>query len=243
MPEDKPEKPESEDKPKARPGSAAPSRGKDAPVAKKDAAGTKKDAPPGTKSAGDKQKSGGPGSLDVKTVRLIIGGLVAAALVVVLAIVIFGGSDDESDAPAITTGQPIGVDEDQLESLAGSFANPVYWVGDDEDASQYEVTKTAEGQVYIRYLTGGASVGDPSPNFLTVGTYPLKNASAALEEAAQSGGGSVSDGDGFRTLTGGPNNNAYIVFDDQPDLQIEVFSPDPGKASELVESGAVEPID
>ena len=82
MPEDKPEKPESEDKPKARPGSAAPSRGKDAPVAKKDAAGTKKDAPPGTKSAGDKQKSGGPGSLDVKTVRLIIGGLVAAALVV-----------------------------------------------------------------------------------------------------------------------------------------------------------------
>ncbi len=240
---DKPEPEESPPEPKRaehrtpaakKPAPKAPAPKKDKP--QKDAADRG-----GTESRGP-NASRGP---DVKTVRLIVGGLIAIVAVVIVGIVLLGGDDDSgsSDAPSVITGQPVGLSEDQLEDVAETFPHPIYWVGDSEDASQFELTKTEDNRVFIRYLTGDAQVGDPSPGFLTVGTYELPDAAAALKEAASTGSQELGDGDGFQTLTGGDKGNAYVVFDDQPDLQIEVYSPEPGKADDLVSSGAVEPVD
>lgn len=198
-----------------------------------------------------------PRGLSVNTVRLLVAGVIAAVVVVVLLVSVLGGSagagicgDPAGDVPAaaegappLTAGEPIGLDEGELTSEAGSFGNPVYWVGPSDDASEYELTLTEEGLVYIRYLTGDAEVGNTDPDFITVGTYPLQDANAALEEAAAAGEQELSDEDGCRTLTGGDANNAYIVFEDQPNLQVEVYSPNPGEASDLIESGDVVPVD
>jgi hypothetical protein len=77
-----------------------------------------------------------------------------------------------------------------LRSLGRELGHPVFWAGGDTDAT-YELTRTSDGRVFVRYLTGGAAVGDSSPDFLTVGTYPQKDALAKLRSAATAQGAST----------------------------------------------------
>ena len=37
----------------------------------------------------------------------------------------------------------------------------------------YELTRSADGSFYVRYLPAGAKPGDPRPEFLTVATYSV----------------------------------------------------------------------
>ena len=48
----------------------------------------------------------------------------------------------------------------------------------------YELRRLPNGQVYIRYLPEHVEVGDPRPDFETIGTYPAPNALAALEQSS-----------------------------------------------------------
>ena len=43
----------------------------------------------------------------------------------------------------------------ELEDAAGSKDQPVFWAGP-QTGSRYEFTETADGSVYVRYLTGNA---------------------------------------------------------------------------------------
>ncbi len=70
-----------------------------------------------------------------------------------------------------------------LAALPASVGHPVFWAGPRQGAI-YELTTTPDGRVYVRYLSGGARVGSPLPNFLTVGTYVVPNAEAAVRAAA-----------------------------------------------------------
>lgn len=178
--------------------------------------------------------------LDPITVRRAIAGLIVAIILVSLGIVIFGGDDsDESSA-----GEAVALSESELLEKSSTLGHPTYWVGPRPGTTSYELTTTPDGRNYIRYLTGEAEAGDPLPSFLTVGTYSVPNAKQALQKAIKSGEGDekVSHHDGYEVLAGGSGANAYVVFDDQPDLQIEVFSPTPGEAAELANSGALTPL-
>lgn len=186
----------------------------------------------------------GPRSLDVKTVRLIVAGLVGVAIMVFLIVSLVNGGDDSGSGTKIpANGDPVGFTESDLVGQASNFEHTAYWVGPKDSVSQYELRSYPDGRIYVRYLTGDAKLGDKRAAYLTVGTYAQPDASAALDVAARTGSKKTTVGDGFKTLTGGDGNNAYIVFDDEPDLQVEVYSPVPGEASDLVSSGAVTPVD
>jgi hypothetical protein len=176
--------------------------------------------------------------LDVKTVRLGLLVLVVLAALVFAAVQLLGDDDE----PA-SDGAPVVLSEEELIEAAADFAHPAYWIGPLPDVSGYELTELEDGRIYIRYLTGDASAGDSRPDFLTVGTYAQPDAKAALEQADEAGDTKgTSDRDGFTVLKGSSGFNAYVVFDDQPDLQIEVYGPGEGDAMELVESGALKPV-
>jgi hypothetical protein len=179
--------------------------------------------------------------LDPITVRRAIAGLIVAIVLVVLAIVIFGGDDDSGEG---SSGEAVALSESELREESGTLGHPTYWVGPRPGTTSYELTTTPDGRNYVRYLTGDAEAGDPLPSFLTVGTYSVPNAKQALQKAIQSGEGSekVSHHNGYEVLAGGSGSNAYVVFDNQPDLQIEIFSPKQGEAAALANSGSLTPL-
>ena len=174
-------------------------------------------------------------NLDVKQVRIGLAALLVLAVAVFLAVKLIGG--DDSDEP--DTGEAVGLTEGELIDRAPSLPHVAYWVGSQPSTEQYEVTTTPDSRIYVRYLTDEAQPGDPDADFLTVGTYVVQDAAAALQRGAQ--GGTISRETGYSVLEGS-GNNAYVVFDNQPDLQIEIYSPDPGRAIDLAKSGALEPI-
>jgi hypothetical protein len=184
--------------------------------------------------------------LDVKKVRLGMAVLLVVVAVVVGAIAIFGGgSSDDSPAPAGSAEtNAVALSESELLARVSSLAQPAFWVGPRAGTSSYELSTTPDGRVYIRYLTGGAEAGDPRPNFLTVGTYPVDEAQTALRDASRAAKGkqSLSKQNGYEVLSASEANDAYVVFDNQPNVQIEVFSPQAGEAAELAKSGALKPV-
>jgi hypothetical protein len=130
----------------------------------------------------------------------------------------------------------------ELKRLSASLGYPIYWAGPKERAV-YELTVTADGRVYIRYLVGGAKVGSPSSDFLTIGTYRVPDPVADLGRAARSPGSVV-----LRLLHGaiGYYNRAKptsVYFADPGSQEeVETYDPSASVARALVESRAVKPV-
>jgi hypothetical protein len=183
----------------------------------------------------------GSKKLSVKRVRLgAVGLLVVVGLVIGIAALAggdSGGGSDGGESEAVSLSAP------ELLAKAGSLSGPAYWIGPRAGTSSYELTDTPDGRIYIRYLTGGAEAGDPRPGFLTIGSYPVAEAAKALEGVAKGGEGqTLSHRSGYEVLSSSGATNAYVVFDEQPDVQVEVFSPQTGEAAELATSGALKPL-
>jgi hypothetical protein len=176
-------------------------------------------------------------TLSVPHMRL--GALLAIGLAVFLVgWLVLGGRDDGS-APANGASS---ASESELRSFAASASTAVYWAGPREDQT-YELTRTADGRVYVRYLPEGVEVGDPRPQFLTVGTYPRPNAWAELRRAAREPG-AVSrrlPNDGMMVFSRSRPTSVYVGFAGGR-YQIEVYAPSPGSARKLVESGQIVPV-
>jgi len=149
-----------------------------------------------------------------------------------------GGHENASTAAQPTVS---GVSESQLRDFADSAPNPVYWAGP-RSGQTYELYRTSDGRVYVRYLPAGVKVGDPRPQFLTVGTYPLPNALAAVKRIGRAPGATM------RQLPGGglavfssATPSVYFAYPGEK-YQVEVFTPSPSAARKLVVGGQVVPI-
>lgn len=164
-----------------------------------------------------------------------------AALVAVAAAVAIGAwlllrGDDDAGAPKV---EPVAATVADLRALADEVEHPVYWAGA-RPGNTYELTRTPDGRIYIRYLPRGTELGDPSPTFTSIGTYPQADAFGATEQvAAQAGAKS------YNTKTGAlvvqdPDKptSVYFAFKDVPYL-VEVFDPSAAKALDLALSGKV----
>ena len=78
---------------------------------------------------------------------------------------------------------------------------------------------------------------------MTVGTYPVPDAKGALKRSKAGGGtGALLHLAGRDVLEGGSGMNVYVVFENQPDLQVEIFDPTPGNALKFATSGDVQAI-
>jgi hypothetical protein len=160
---------------------------------------------------------------------------IAAGVVAWLLLRDEGGSD-------IPVGKPRIVSAQQLSDLASSEGHPVYWAGA-LPKTRLELTKTKNGNVYVRYLGPKDQTGDPHPNFLTVGTYPLENAFGALTRASKRPGAVVAHTpDGALVVTAKALPTSVYIAYPQSGLQTEVFDPSPKRARDLAVSGKIQPI-
>jgi hypothetical protein len=172
-----------------------------------------------------------------------VGAVVALALAVgfVLWLVLRGGDSSPSASTTAPTGtQSVPISAKGLRSLA-AVGIPIYWAGA-RPGTTYELTKTADNRVLVRYLPAGTRIGTKTP-FLTIGTYPLKNAFSATTRLAQ-GSGSVAipvGHGGVAFYSRARSANVYLAY---PGLasQIEVYDPLPGAAHQAVFSGQVVPV-
>jgi hypothetical protein len=128
-----------------------------------------------------------------------------------------------------------------LKALPTQLHHQVYWAGT-QTGTKYELTRTANGRVFVRYLPSGAKLGTSS-KYLFVGTLPLPNSYAATKKVAQRPGSvSIPVGGGAvafysRSLP----TNVYLAYPGSA-YQIEVFAPDAKQARALVSAGNIRPI-
>lgn len=148
-----------------------------------------------------------------------------------------GGKGEPSTAPSKVSA----VSEAGLRDFAASVRNPVYWAGP-RTGQTYELFRTADGRVYVRYLPAGVKVGDPRPHFLTVGTYPLANGFAALKRISRAPGATAHalPGGGLAVSNAG-SLSVYLAYPGAK-YQVEVYTPSRGAARKLVLGGQVVPV-
>jgi hypothetical protein len=139
-------------------------------------------------------------------------------------------------------GGPVGTSQADLAALSMRLGEPVYWAGP-QARTRLEATLTANEYAYVRYLSGSAPIGDGSPMFLTVATYPAMNALTNLRSYAASEHASWTriPGGGIAVPVPGSTTSVYFARPNH-DLQIEVYDPQEGQALHLIKSGAIQPV-
>jgi hypothetical protein len=152
-----------------------------------------------------------------------------------------GGAASASGIPKVGVPQILSVA--QVESFASRASGPIYWVGPGHPSTHLEVTTTSAGDVFVRYLTGSATAGDPRPAFTTIGTYGLANAYNIVRADGRAKGASeisVPNG-GIATTSRKAPGSYYVAFPNSK-FVTEVYDPSPANAHRLVISGQVTPI-
>jgi len=171
---------------------------------------------------------------------LVVLGIALAGVVAAVAGLLLE-SDGSADV-ATTNGVPVLVSPAQLEWVAASVDHPVYWAGP-RPGFRYELTTTAPGRIFVRYLPSGVAAGDPRPDFLTVGTYPGASSFADLRRAANRDGViSVGlDHGGLVVSAAQRSRSAYLGFEGER-YQVEVYAPSTGTARDLILAGDIIPV-
>jgi hypothetical protein len=183
--------------------------------------------------------------------RSIAAGAVLVVVVVGLFLLLRGGGDSGGAAGLASTGAsgttaapvPRAVTPAQLAAVAGQRGLAVYWAGA-QPGRTYELTTTDTGQVYVRYLPAGVKPGDPRPDFLTVGSYTENDPVTSVKQASVRKGAQSEKlpGGGLAVANAARPNSWYFASPDEQEL-VEVFSPTPGRARELVRSGRVAAVE
>jgi hypothetical protein len=138
-------------------------------------------------------------------------------------------------APALLTGEV-------LAAVAAEVGHDVYGVAAPA-GTRPELTRGSNGEVWVRYLGGGAKLGDERADFLTVGTYPRSDALAAAKAAADGDQQRSADlPDGGVMLWSVERPESVYAASPGSDLLVEVYSPDAEQARALVSGGAVAPL-
>jgi hypothetical protein len=147
-----------------------------------------------------------------------------------------------SGARAVATGTTAAASSPAaLAKLSATLAQPIYWLGR-IPGSTYELTRTPDGRVYVRYLPAGVAVGSSKP-YLTVASYPLADAVAATRaEAKKAGAVEVSAPHGAVAFFSSERpTNVYVAFPGV-DEQIEIFAPSARQARRMVAAGRVRAV-
>lgn len=175
--------------------------------------------------------SSGPVRLAVSLVLAIVVG-VAVWLIV---------KGNESSKTTATSSTASAATLKTLRALPGEVGHPVYWAGT-RRKNTLELTQV-DGNLFIRYLPPGVAVGDPRPDFLTVGTYRVADAYSILKRRGERRGGHLrrAAGGGIAVWTDQRPQSVYLAFP-RTDLQVEIYDSSAPRARRLAVTGAVEPI-
>ncbi len=172
--------------------------------------------------------------------RRAIGIAISAVLVLGAIVLVLTGGDGGDDPETLDT-TPRLVELDDVAEVEDSLGHTLYWAGE-RPPDQLELMQDAEGNVFLRYLPPGVEAGDTRTRFLTVGTYPVTDAVAALEHTAADGDSPLQTAADGATVLVNPSSrgSVYLAYPGS-DLQIEVYDPAPGRALKLIRSGEIQP--
>ena len=139
---------------------------------------------------------------------------------------------------SVTPFGPALVSQLELANEHNTVKHAVYWAGRLDNTS-YELTVTASGSTYIRYLPIGALAGS-TQEYLTIGSYAKTDAYQQLQTwSKKTGAVSVRDKGGALVVRQSANaKNTYFAFKNSP-LLVEVFSPLPNASFDLIQSGKI----
>ena len=129
-----------------------------------------------------------------------------------------------------------------LRELSAKLGTPIYSAGQIPGTS-HELTQTPDGRIYVRYLPAGVAPGSATP-YLTVATYPVKNAYATTEAAMKRSDVvevPLSGGSGIAFYLKSHPTSVYVAFPGVNE-QIEVFDPSASHARQLVTSQQIHPV-
>jgi hypothetical protein len=165
----------------------------------------------------------------------------ATGLVTTGQLAALGGLKGTGTTPTTQSTEPTAASPAELRSLASSLDHPIYWIGKKKGYT-YELTRTTDDQVYLRYLPPGVPVGTKGQYF-TVATYPFAGAFAAILKVAkdQNTPGIALDNGGRAIVDAGNPKSVHLAFPGS-DYQIEVFDPSPARARRIVAAGRLKNV-
>jgi hypothetical protein len=136
--------------------------------------------------------------------------------------------------------RPSEVSPKSLARVAANAQKPIYWAGPLPDRT-YELTKTDQGFL-VRYLPLGTPIGAPAP-YLTVGTYAVKNAMAAVRRLSLARGATklALTGGGLAVFDPRFPKSIYLAFP-ASNYELEVFAPSRAEARQLVATDQIVPV-
>jgi len=167
---------------------------------------------------------------------------VAAALVVWLVVIREDSGGSSTKSAQVTAIPPVAASPDRLRELSVEAGRPIYWLGP-RSGRTYELTRTPQDRIFVRYLPEGVAAGTREAKYTLVGTYPVDNAYGVLKELAKSGGESsfTAPKGGFAVYSTEHPTNIYLAYPGS-DVQIEVYASSAEHARELITSGQVVPV-
>ena len=175
---------------------------------------------------------------DVRRRRLIAAATAGVLLVVVVVLWLALKGDDPKSTTVVPTPPRI-VSTAELRKIATGLGRPLYWAGPLKGA-RIEYTHTASDRYFVRYLSRRAAAGDPRRAFLTVGTYPQRDAYATVLSASK-----------VAAATSATTKSGALVINDKrrptsvyfsfpgAAFQVEVYDPSPARARRLVLAGTI----
>jgi hypothetical protein len=173
-----------------------------------------------------------------------IGAVIAVAGLVafVVWLLVRGGGSDSSGQPSAEPITPKAASSSEIRDLSVETGRPIYWLGPEDD-KVYELQRTSQDRIYVRYLPPDVSVGTKSAGYQLVGTYPVDSAYSVLKSLAKADGevsfnaprGAVA------VYSQSRPTNIYLAYPGS-NVQIEVYDPSPAQARSLVASGRVVPV-
>ena len=175
-----------------------------------------------------------------------IGAVVAiaalAALIVWLLVRGGGGDSNTTSSPSATPIAPKAATPNEIRDLSVEVGRPIYWLGP-RDNTVYELQRTSQDRIYVRYLPPTANVGTKQATYALVGTYPVPKAYDVLKGLAKNSGETsfTAPKGGIAVYSNSRPTNVYLAYPGS-DVQIEVYDPTPGNARTLVSSGRVVPV-
>jgi hypothetical protein len=176
-----------------------------------------------------------------------IGAVVAVAVAVAFVVWLLVRNGDSNNASSgqsqpVEAISPVAASPDRLRDLSAEVGRPIYWVGPRADDT-YELTRTSQDRIYIRYLPSGVPVGTKDASYTIVGTYPVAHAYGVLEALAKKSGeiSFTAPHGGIAVYGTSRPTNVYLAYPGS-DVQIEVYDPSAERARELISSGQVSPV-
>lgn len=171
--------------------------------------------------------------------RVAAGAGVLAVVAGIIIWIVVGGSGSTPGSTGANPIAPVALSASGLKTLAKNVLQPIYWAGP-QRGKLYELSRTTNGNVYIRYLPPGVKAGAPVAKYLTVATYPFANAFKALRAVAKGKGISIPRG-GIAVVDVKDPKSVHLAW---PGIgyQIEIFDPSPATARSVAVSGAVRPV-